>query len=146
MDEKNIAIAMQWFVEFWGNGDYSIVDNIAAENVLLSYPLMGELRGRESLKENIKCFHRCFLNNCFQPIGNIIVGDNRIAVRWKADAVYAGMFGGLPQANGKKIKIHFTGISIVHVVEGKILEDVGEEDRLTLVKQIRSIAEMGVVE
>ncbi|WP_339057030.1 ester cyclase [Candidatus Regiella endosymbiont of Tuberolachnus salignus] len=135
MDQNGIDICQRWFREFWGQGIASVVDEIAIADVKLSYPLMGCLKGREPLKTEIKSFHQCFSGSSFNPIGRFIAGDTMI-VRWKVDTFYSGVFGGLPEATGKKI--HFTGISILRVVDGKIAEDIGEEDRLAIVQQINS--------
>lgn len=136
MDQNGIDICQRWFREFWGQGIASVVDEIAIADVKLSYPLMGCLKGREQLKTKIKYFHQCFSGSSFNPIGRFIDGDTMI-VRWKVDTFYCGAFVDLPE-NPTGKKIHFTGISILRVVDGKIVEDVGEEDRLAIVQQINS--------
>ena len=50
----------RWLDEFWNKGNVAIVDELGAPAVLMYYPLTGELRGRESLKQMIRQFRTAF--------------------------------------------------------------------------------------
>jgi predicted ester cyclase len=58
-------------------------------------------------------------------------GDNVVA-RWKGVATPKGAFGGIP-ATGKSAT--WTGISIFRFAEGKMAEEIGEEDALSVLQQ-----------
>ncbi|AWK14942.1 hypothetical protein CCS41_11420 [Candidatus Fukatsuia symbiotica] len=135
MDKQDIAVAEKWFEEFWEKGNASIVDELAIDKVLLCYPLTGKLSGKEALKEKILAFHRVFTRSHFELVDKC-VGDDKVVARWQASATYTGKFGDLPEAKDKKIK--FSGISILQIVDGKVVVDRGEEDRLAILQQIAS--------
>jgi hypothetical protein len=60
MSEQKKAIVGRWLDEFWYQGNVAIVDERGAPAVLMYYPLTGELRGRESLKQMIRQFRTAF--------------------------------------------------------------------------------------
>ena len=60
MSEHTKAIVGRWLDEFWNKGKVMTVDELAASAVLMYYPLTGELRGRESLKQMIRQFRTAF--------------------------------------------------------------------------------------
>jgi hypothetical protein len=50
-ESDNKAIVGRWFTNFWGKTcDLSIVDELAAPNMLLQYSLHEPRRGREDIK------------------------------------------------------------------------------------------------
>lgn len=50
MSEENKAIVTRWFNEYWGKGNDAVVDELGADDILFSYPLTGELSGKEPVK------------------------------------------------------------------------------------------------
>src|SRR5689334_13425137 len=50
-EQENKAIVGRWFKGFWGNPwDPTIIDELAAPNMLLQYSLHAPRRGREDIK------------------------------------------------------------------------------------------------
>jgi predicted ester cyclase len=60
--------------------------------------------------------------------------------RWRSRSTHKGEFMGIP-ATGKEVVI--TGISIVQVVAGKIIESWNNWDRMSMMQQIGEVPEMG---
>jgi len=66
-------------------------------------------------------------------VDDIIAQGNRVAIRWTGDATHKGEFMGIIPT-GKKVVM--TGVSFVHIVDGKILEEWSEMDILGLIRQL----------
>jgi len=47
MAVQHKAIVGRWLDELWNKGNVAIVDELGAPDVLVSYPLTGELRGHD---------------------------------------------------------------------------------------------------
>ena len=85
MSEQNKAIVGQWLDEFWNKGNVAIVDELGAPTVLLYYPLTGELRGRENLKQMIRQFRTAFPDASFSLEGDFIAEGDKW---WPAGKVW----------------------------------------------------------
>lgn len=55
-----------------------------------------------------------------------------MVARWKGQATQKGAFGAIP-ATGKSAT--WTGISIFRIDQGKVMEEIGEEDALSALQQ-----------
>jgi steroid delta-isomerase-like uncharacterized protein len=140
MSEQNKAIVGRWLDEFWNKGNVAIVDELGAPAVLMYYPLTGELRGRDSLKQLIRQFRTAFPDAYFSLEGGLIAEGDKVVARWKGMATQKGAFGGIP-ATGKSAT--WTGISIFRIAEGKVVEEIGEEDALGVLQQLGVIPAPG---
>lgn len=134
----NKEIVERWFSEYWGKGNAEIVDELGADDLYFYYPLTGVLEGRESVKECIKGLYTAFPDIQFTPVGSFIAEGEWVAGRWKGEGTQAEEFAGIPSA-GKKIS--FTGTTVYQVVDGKIKQELGEEDTLLVLKQLGVIPE-----
>jgi hypothetical protein len=56
-EAENKIIVARWFEKFWGNlADLSVVDELAAPNILVHYPMHGPIRGQYAVKKMITKF------------------------------------------------------------------------------------------
>jgi steroid delta-isomerase-like uncharacterized protein len=140
MSEHNKAIVGRWLDEFWNKGNVAIVDELSAPTVLLYYPLTGELRGRDSLKQMIRQLHRAFPDISFSLEGDFIAEGDKVVARWKGVATQEGAFGSIP-ATGKSAT--WTGISIFRIADGRVAEEIGEEDALSVFQQLGLVPPLG---
>jgi steroid delta-isomerase-like uncharacterized protein len=140
MLQQNKAIVGRWLAEFWNKGNVAIVDELGAPAVLMYYPLTGELRGRESLKQMLRQFRTAFPDASFSLEGDFIAEGDKVVARWKGVATQQGVFSGIP-ATGKSAT--WTGISIFRIAEGKVAEEIGEEDALSVLQQLGVIPPLG---
>jgi steroid delta-isomerase-like uncharacterized protein len=140
MSEHNKAIVGRWLDEFWNKGNVAIVDELGAPTVLLYYPLTGELRGRDSLKQMIRQFRTAFPDVSFSLAGDLIAEGDKVVARWKGVATQKGAFGSIP-ATGKSAT--WTGISIFRIADGQVAEEIGEEDALSVFQQLGLVPPLG---
>ncbi len=62
-----------------------------------------------------------------------IAEADKVVIRWIFSGTHQGSLLGIP-ATGKKVR--WTGITIYRIVDGKVLEERGEEDFLGFFRQI----------
>jgi predicted ester cyclase len=131
--DKNKAIARRFLTEVWGKGKLDIIDNLASPTILLKYPPFPQgIRGIEAYKQEIRGFFSTFADVHLSIDEEIAEGD-KVVLRWSGSVTHQGNLLGIA-GTGKKIE--WTGISIFHIVDGKVLEEKGEEDFLAILGQL----------
>jgi len=130
--EENKALASRWGEEIWGKGNLAIVDEILASNFVFYYAPPGMAPDREGYKQVVTMFKTALPDIQFTPEDMIAEGD-KVAVRWTGKGTQKGEFMGIGPT-GKKVTV--TGISIIRIVGGKIVEDWTEQDILGLLQQL----------
>jgi predicted ester cyclase len=139
--EDNKSIVGRWFTGFWGK-DYSpsVVDELAAPDMLLQYSLHKPRRGHADIKDFMSGFRKAFPDLHFTGAADLIAEGDYVVGRWKGGGTHTGpsfsdfLIGALPAATGRTI--HFTGTTVLHVVNGKITEEVGLDDGVTALTQL----------
>ena len=139
MSQQNKELVTTWFTEYWGELNSDIVDELAADDILLRYPLGGESRGHEEVKNRIIGFKEMFPDGSFKLTDELIAEDDRVVVCWEGEGTHTGPawelpIGVLPEASGKTVQ--YTGITVYHVRDGKIAEEYGEGDYLGVMQQL----------
>jgi predicted ester cyclase len=129
----NKAAVGRWMIELWNKGNLTIVDELAAPDVRIYYPLTGELRGRDEVKRGIARFREAFPDAVFTATGPFVAEGEYVAATWKAKATQKGLLGTVAPT-GKAVT--WQGVSMVRVVGGKIAADTGEEDALDVLEQL----------
>ena len=80
MSEENVnkAIVGRWFEKFWGKScDLTIVDEIAAPDMLLKYSLHEQRRGHAEIKAFMTDFRRAFPDLYFWGTADLLAeGDH----------------------------------------------------------------------
>ena len=140
-ESDNKAIVGRWFTNFWGKTcDLSIVDEIAAPNMLLQYSLHEPRRGREDIKAFMTDFREAFPNLNFWGTADLIAEGDYVVGRWEGGGKHTGpafgdfLAGSLPAATGRKM--HFTGTTVLRLENGKIVEEIGLDDGVTALTQL----------
>jgi predicted ester cyclase len=135
-ESENKAIVEEWFKKFWGNPvDLSVVDKLAAPDVLVHYPMHGPIRGREAVKKMMGEFRQAFPDLNFWGVGDLIADRDYVVGRWDGGGTHTGPafrdlpVGSLPASSGHKMK--FTGTTVFRLKDGRIVEEIGEEGALT---------------
>lgn len=140
MSQANKEIVGRWFTEYWQKGNVAIVDELGAEDLVFSYPMHGELHGREPVKKMLIEFREAFPDLSFKVIGDIIAEGDYVVGRWEGGGTHTGPafsdlpVGSLSAATGKKI--HFSGTSVFRIRNGKVAEEIGKEQALTALQQL----------
>jgi steroid delta-isomerase-like uncharacterized protein len=128
-ENKNIVRRYQ---EAYNNNDLDALDEVVATDVLTPKIMPGVPSGLEGAK----AVHRRSLQGMpdfHTTIDDLIAGGDRVVARITMTGTHTGDFWGFP-ASGKKVT--FTGIYIVRIENGKIVEHLGEEDSVSLMQQI----------
>jgi steroid delta-isomerase-like uncharacterized protein len=129
----NKALARRFAEEAWGKRNVAVVDELVAPDFIVSYPILPEVvRGREAFKQLLAQFHAA-LPDIRVTIEDSIAEGDQVVLRWTAQGTHQGDLLGIP-ATGKSVR--WTGVSVYRIVDGKILEERGEEDALGLLRQL----------
>ena len=140
-EEKNKALVGRWFTEFWGpKVNLSIVDELAAPDMLLQYSLHEPRRGRADIKAFMTGFREAFPDLNFWGAADLIAEGDYVVGRWEGGGTHKGpafsdfLVGSLPANTGRKM--HFTGTTVLRIKNGKITEEVGLDDGVTALTQL----------
>jgi len=140
-EQDNKAVVGRWFTEFWGKSvNLAVVDEIAAQDMLLKYSLHQPRRGRADIKAFMTDFRAAFPDLDFWGTADLIAEGDYVVGQWEGGGTHTGpafkdfLAGGLPSATGRRM--HFTGTTVLKVINGKIVEEIGLDDGLTAMTQL----------
>lgn len=140
-EEDNKAVVGRWFTEFWGKSvNLGVVDEVAAPDMLLKYSLHEPRRGRDDIKAFITDFRAAFPDLNFWGTAELIAEGDYVVGQWEGGGTHQGpafsdfLAGGLPAATGRKM--HFTGTTVLKVIDGKIVQEIGLDDGVTALTQL----------
>jgi predicted ester cyclase len=140
-EQQNKAVVGRWFTEFWGKEvNLAVIDAIAAPNMLLRYSLHAPRRGRADIKAFMTSFRTAFPDLNFWGTADLIAEGDYVVGQWEGGGTHKGpafddfLVGGLPAATGRTM--HFTGTTVLKVIDGKIVEEIGLDDGVTALTQL----------
>ena len=121
------------FIQVWVPGNLGLVDELAAPDITVSFPVLGEpVRGAEAFKHLLAQFHAAF-PDAEMSVEEQIAEEDKVATRWWFSGTHRGEVLGIPPT-GKSVAV--TGISIYHLAGGRVTDDRGEDDALGLMRQL----------
>ncbi|TET40562.1 MAG: ester cyclase [Dehalococcoidia bacterium] len=131
--EENNAIARRWNDEIYDKGSLAAIDELFATNFVWHYAPPGVAPDREGYKqENVTNLRASFADiQC--TIEDMVAEEDKVAVRWTWHGTHTGEFWGIAPT-GKQVTI--TGINVLRIVGGKIVEEWGESDFLGFMQQL----------
>ena len=142
--EDNKAIVGRWFTQFWGRTyNPSVVEELAAPDMLLQYSLHEPRRGHEEIKKFMTGFRQAFPDLNFTGAADLIAEGDYVVGRWKGGGTHTGpafsdfLIGSLPPATGRRMQ--FTGTTVLRLANGKIVEEIGLDDGVTALQQLNLI-------
>jgi predicted ester cyclase len=142
--EANKAVVGRWFTEFWGKDvNLAVIDEIAAPDMLLKYSLHEPRRGQVDIKAFMTDFRKAFPDLNFWGTADLIAEGDYVVGQWEGGGTHTGpafsdfLVGSLPAATGRKM--HFTGTTVLKVVGGKIVQEIGLDDGLTAMTQLELV-------
>src|ERR1700746_1745827 len=140
-EEYNKAIVGRWFTEFWGkNVNLEVIDEIAAPDMLLKYSLHEPRCARQDIQAFMTDFRAAFPDLNFWGTADLIAEGDYVVGQWEGGGTHSGpafsdfLIGSLPAATGRKM--HFTGTTVLKVMDGKIVEEIGLDDGVTALTQL----------
>jgi predicted ester cyclase len=143
--EDNKAVVGRWFTEFWGT-EYNpdVIDELAAPDIRFEYSLHAPCTGRDEVRKFAAEFRAAFPDLGFEGTADLIAEGDYVVGQWEGGGTHTGPafddlpVGSLPAASGKKM--HFTGTTVLRVRDGLIVEEIGLDDGVTVLKQLGLIA------
>lgn len=116
--EDNKAVVVRWFTDFWGETcDLSVVDAVAAPDMLLKYSLHEPRRGRDDIKAFMTDFRAAFPDLNFWATADLIAEGDYVVGQWEGGGTHTGpafsdfLTGSLPAATGRAMR--FTGTTVL---------------------------------
>ena len=127
--------------ETWSSDfDPSVIDELAAPDIRFEYSPHKPLRGRNEVREFALRFRRAFPDLGFGATADLIAEGDYVVGQWKGGGTHTGPpfddlpVGALPEGSGRRME--FTGTTVIKVVDGKIAEELGLDDGVTVLKQL----------
>lgn len=140
-EADNKAVVGRWFTEFWGrDANLAVVDEIAAPDMLLQYSLHEPRRGRDDIKAFMRDFRAAFPDLNFWGTAELIAEGDHVVGQWEGGGTHTGpafgdfLAGGLPAATGRRMR--FTGTTVLTVIDGRIVKEIGLDDGVTALTQL----------
>jgi predicted ester cyclase len=113
-----------------------LADRIFAPDVVDHNPQPGQGPGRDGIKTLIALYHAVF-PDLHLTNNDILVSGDRAVLRWTATGTHQGDQLGVPATHRP---VRMTGIDIIRVENGTIVERWGETNGLELMQQLGSNA------
>jgi len=138
--EVNKEKARRLVEESLGEGKPELVDELLDSDFVRYDPYIaaGEVRGAQTVKENIVWFHDAFPDLSCTVEEQIAEGD-KVVSRWTLRGTHRGDFFGV---GGTGNRVEYTGIQIDRFDEsGRIVEERAEFDLLGAMRQMGAIPE-----
>lgn len=131
MSEENKAVSRR-FHQAIGKGSVQALQAELAPNYVAHFPGIPGPLDAEGFKQLASVFGSAFPDSHFDIDDEFAVGD-KVVTRWTYRAVHTGVFQGLPPT-GKQVSM--TGITILRIAGGKVVENSVELDQLGLLQQL----------
>jgi len=109
-----------------------LADRIYAPDVIDHNPQPGQGPGRDGIKQLIGLYHTVF-PDLHLTNDDIIVSDDRAVLRWTAIGTHEGDQLGVPATHRQ---VRLTGIDIIRIADGRIVERWGETNGLEMMQQV----------
>ena len=129
--EENRAVVRRYYEDVLGDGQLSLLQELAVPNYHEHDPLPGQTDGRAGLKQRVE-----MLRSAFRPqftLEDIIAEGDRVAVRWTNRGIHVGEFMGIPPTQRA---FAIAGIDIHRLENGKLAEHWHVVDVLSQLQQL----------
>ncbi len=136
---ENILLMKRWFEEVWNQGRMETVVELLDADAT-GFGQAGHGTGIHGPADFIPFVQR--LRGAFPDIQTTVEevfgADHQVVVRWAATMTHTGGDLGIPATNRK---VHVTGMTMVHIKNGKIMAGWDNWDQLALLRQIGVVPE-----
>jgi steroid delta-isomerase-like uncharacterized protein len=131
MSDENIAVSRR-FADAIAKGSAQAVQAELAPNFVGYFPGLPSALDVEGMTQLVNVFGSAFPGSHFDVHDEFSAGDKAV-IRWTYQAVHRGEFQGLPPT-GRPVAV--SGITILRLKDGKIVEYAVELDQLGLLRQL----------
>lgn len=138
MSEENRQLVHRWFEEVWNKGSAEAIDELFAEDGIahgLADETGAPLRGTQAFREFHSRFRGAF-PDIVVTIEDTVAEADKVAARCSVRALHAGDHLGFA-ATQRPMEI--TGISIVRIREGQIVEAWNNFDFMSMFRQLGAL-------
>jgi predicted ester cyclase len=135
MSEENKEVVRRWFEEVWNKGRAEAIDEMFDEYGI-AHGLSADPANPITGPRNFKPFHTLFREafpNMLIEIDDMVAEGDKVAARCSVRAKHEGDFMG---RTATQAPVEFTGMTIVRINNGKIVEAWNNFDFQTLHKQV----------
>ena len=129
--EENKAVARRWNDEIYDKMNLEAIDELYATDFVWHSPFSGATPDREGYRESVMSLAPFADIHCVAE--DMIAEGDKVAIRWTWSGTHTGEYMGITPT-GKQVTI--TGISILRIIAGKIVEEWGEQDTLGFMEQL----------
>ena len=136
---ENEAVARRFF-EVWSRGDLDVLDEVLAPDYVFHDPADPNLPGGPAGAKAMATRFRAAFPDMRPVEEEYIAGGDKVVYRWRVRATHRGELAGVAPT-GREVE--FSGIEIVRLADGKIVEHWDEIDALGLLQQIGAIPAPG---
>jgi predicted ester cyclase len=104
------------------------------------YPMHEPKKGRAAVLKFMTEFRDAFPDLNFRGVGGLIAEGDFVVGRWEGGGTHTGQafsdfrIGSIPAASGRKMK--FAGTTVLRLENGRIAEELGQEDALSAMLQL----------
>ena len=134
MSAANKALVRRWFEEVWNQGRLEVIDELLAPDAI-AHHLNGpgqDAHGREGFRKFYETMHGAFPDAKFS-LDELIAEGDLVAVRWSGRMTHRGGQLGFAATNRP---VALTGVNIIRVAGGKLVEGWDSWDRLSMMRQL----------
>ena len=137
--DDNKALVSRYFNAAWNQGNSAVIDDLFAATFHHHNPGVPNGGSREGFKLFNGAFRSAFPDLRLNQ-DDVIADEDKVVTRFTAQGTHQGELQGIPPT-GKQITL--TGIEIMRVSGGKIVEGWVEFDQLGMLQQLGVIPSMG---
>ncbi len=126
--DEHKAIARRFFEEVWNQQKLEAIDEIFAPTVLFN----GQSVARDTFRQ-VVAVRRSAFPDIHVTVEDQVAEGNKVSTRRMWQGTHQGSYRGVA-ATGRRVK--WSQISIVRIVEGRIVEDWAVADELSILQQL----------
>jgi steroid delta-isomerase-like uncharacterized protein len=140
MSADNKAIVRRLYEEVWNKRRLELVDEIISPSHALHDPnLTDSSVGPDAYRRQVSRFISGIPDLHF-TIEDIVDEKEKLAVAWTISGTHTGEFMGIPATNKK---VYVEGITINHIVDGKIMDSYISWDTFGMMQQLGAVPALG---
>ena len=135
MSEENKQVVRRWFDEVWNKGRADAIEELFDENGIahgLSDDPSKPIRGPREYRPFYNVFRQAFPNMVI-VIEDMVAEGDKVVARCSVRGKHEGEFLGRAATQSP---VEFTGITIVRIDKGKIVEAWNNFDFMTMYRQV----------
>jgi steroid delta-isomerase-like uncharacterized protein len=138
--EENNALARRFFDTAWNTGEF--IEELIAPDAVDHSTVGGheQQTGPESFRQIVGMFRSAMPDDIHLHLQDEIFAGDKVVHRWRITGTDTGGVLGMPPS-GKELS--FTGITIVRMADGRIVERWANVDELGLLQQLGLVPPLG---